>query len=1328
MVLTFQNETIHHVSLLLIYLVEEQHMSGPLLWSFFRLVILFVFSINDNLDTALNFQIIRIVVLTSKTHAVVASKMSSNEDNDPMAELKAKRKNVREKGGARAEASRNRRKESREKRARANAPENNATNNGGPKGGMGGLKTRFGREEQLKGNAGNQGVGGLGDGMSSDGSSGSDSDSNGSSEGSRLLDGGANKGSRRTRKEVRQSMVTQPVSLKFWKVAGDLDENSGGHVTFPTSTSRLNRDDKKKENQARTKKEANGPGSGFSVDKTPQFAESTAHSTTIGRVRRRLGQELQSDTLPASVTASKSTVQIKGQPINPDEVKENLTSDWFSSSGHIKTLPDPTDARRVMPSSLMVSGGAVDIVKPEEFRTTHNQGMMGNTAGTRGVGSRRSQIVFKFGRIRFSDHKDFKEEDIIAHNLKNLHAQYWKMIATDTESHHLTRVLACGAVLGAKRDEVVQYSLLEQKQGKELMDLAMDMYQAWSEYIGTFRTTRLLEKRVYDEWTRLKGHRETQGISCTSLHLEVRKMALPIDNEEGWNKITNTMRLLEDVLDLLEPKLLEKAPSMTGAGSSMRDRAAANFASFEANEIAVISGKTTSPIFLLSEKHAITSTSSLDPRTFGSEIKRRARIGNCRYYGRVVVNGYPVGKTRLAGLRWPEFELDFGSNMRIEVVRRPELVEFEIYKEGKLLEGSLVDTLVSSVPIALQGPTDTRTSASATAPVFAMYSFSASKSDIPYSSNLQLNGAKKNDGDDDDDDRDTSLFFLPKDGRYTSGRIEVTTSWLGWLSDKTELDGSDLWAPLPPERRDNERARLIGGPVDISGNLASKNNMANGTAKKTAGQHLEGSNLLNAVGNARLDPNDPENTKIMRLLRHRQLSSHHALRGSEPFRVESMPGSNNATFKSRDSTKFRVPERQNLLQLRYQRPHLFHNGKPLPLLDSEILQDPHWKVMLAPKNRLKLLGGQPTEDEEEEEPDYFGFDSEYLIKRQNKMKSFVEKVRLAQLELQGTRRSRGMLSRWVREGILPDFQLDLSFIMDKLAPKRKLKPKVKARKEAPLVKDVYVLVQVSSAFNVPMRRYGSERAVRDVAAAGGPSSPVRGNRRGRRPQSPDRQAKPDVATGTAAGGENPEDDMGGMSDYDDNSDDDEDMAGNARSCNAFVEGSFQGQHPRTSARGGTQPVWNETLRMRFIPSYSGTSSRWTSSNMNQVRDKVRISVFDEQVHQNETDFRHKNSVNERRERRYLGTVSVPFTTIYRRKTIQGLFRLDRPEINLAYETPISPDADDDALGSSERTLKIASAEATCKCCLLFVYSHDVMFYFKNCIYTDNYFFLCVFTF
>ena len=1214
------------------------------------------------------------------------SAASTTQENS-LEELSARRKarrGAREKGtsaGARERAN------NRSARARASAPE------GGGGGGSGGLRdggslnarsSRFGREERLKRSAPGEKT----DDDDDDGSSGSDTDSG--DETQRLVNGGG-QGAGATNSKATSSMVTPPVSMKFWKVAGDLSEDSGGQLIYPSASSRVSRAEKKKRGEAKGKRDANGPGSGFSVDKAPTLASGPKSDTfTVGRMQRRLNLELATRNIPASVSGSKNNKSEQKQ--DPQAIKDKLNADWFSSSGHIKTLPDPIDTSRVMPAALSVSGGAVDVVKPEEFRTTHNQGHMGSQSANIGNKGRRAQVVIKFGRIRFSDHASFTSEDRIAHRLLNLHSEYWKMIESDVEAHHLSRVLACGSVLSEKKDEVVQYSLMEQKQGTELMNLAMDMYQSWSEYIGIFRTVRGLEKKVYETWRELKEHRVNQNMSVTSLHLEVRKMASVISTEKGWTKVIQTMRLLEDVLELLEPKLLETSAGKNGEKNSyfMRNRAAAEFKVFEHSDLSLKIGETAVPILLLSEKHAITPTGELDPRLQSYEIKRRAQVGACQYYGRLVINGYPVGKTRVAGLRWPEFELDFQSTMRVEVVRRPDDVLFEIYKKG-----TIKDTYVNSIPIALSGPNDMRTSATTTAPVFAMYSFSAIKADIPFSGQISLAGEQK-----EDDDNDASNFFLAKEGRYTSGRLEITTTWLGWLSEKAELDGADLWAPLPPETRDSERAKLIGGPVDSTGALAVKN----GLADDKAGVHL-----ISVVGKARLDPNDPSNTQVMQFLRNRTAGSIDALEGSEPYRVGSIAGNNEGTFKSKDSTKFRVPERQHLLQLRYAMPHLFMNGKPLPLLDSEILQDPHWRVMLAPKNRAKLMGGKETE-EEEEDPDYFGFDSEFLIKRQNKMKSFVERVRRAQLELRGSKKSRGMVSRWVREGILPEFQLDLSFVMNKLAPKRKLKPKISARKEAPMVKDVYLIVQVSSAFNVPMRRQALQNAA-SSASTGQPGSPVRGRRGlrgGSRQPSPERRAGggggDDVEGGTPADQD--------MDAYAEHSDDDEDVAGNLRMCNTFVEGSFQGQHPRTSARGGSQPVWNETLRMRFVPAYTGTSSRWTTASMNQVRDKVRISVFDEQTHQNEKDFRQRNSVNERRERRYLGSISVPFTTIYRQKTVRGLFRLERPEVNLAYETPISAEDDGNPdnviIPGSERALKIASAEATCafSCyfcfCLLFL--------------------------
>lgn len=1211
----------------------------------------------------------------------------SNSSNN-LEELKEKAQRVkgkgsREKAKAAARKSANRSRQSRAGRARADAPT--------PEEGLKGRKelnerrSRFGREKTLRsGVSGEKKLDEEADEVQ-DGSSGSDSDI--SSTGEENND--AQIAKNRTRREIRESMVTAPLSLKFWQIQGDMGDDVGGHLTFPKQSYRISRKEINKRRKENGNKDAAGPGSGFSVDKTPQMAiEKNVRSTTIGRVRRRLGQELSTKQTQASASASKNN---KKQTIKEDIVK-SLSDDWFSPSGHVKTLPDPLYSGRIMPSALATSGGALEIVKPEEFRTTHNQGQLGSTSLLGSSKGRRSQVVIKFGRLRFTDHKNFKEEDIIANQLINAHTEYFKILSTDQEAHRLSRVLICTSIVESKSEEVRQYNLLEQKQGTELLNLAMDMFTAWSEYIDTFRTVRTLEKTIYDTWRRLKAHREKEKISCTSLHLEVRQMNSTVSPNTGWEKLTASMRLLEQVLDKLEPKILEKASSMSGTSNSMKDRAAKQFADFEQYlPFLQLSKRGTIPVFLLSEKHAITPTGELDPTLYNDEIRRRQTLANYQYYGRLMINGYQVDKTRVASLRWPEFEVDFGSTMRIEVVRRPEKVVLEIYKKGRI-----TDTFISTIPIGLSGETDISSSATAYAPVFAQYSFCSPTSDIPYALE-RLTELQNDDDNDDGEDDETKPLMLNKSGRYTSGRIEITTTWLGWLTESTEEDGSKLWAPLPPERRENNHAKLIGGEVDINGGLSGKESLRGGSKLHEKNHSLH---LLSSLGNTRLDPNDPNNTALIDLMRqHGKSTTSGILRGSEPYRVESLVGHSAATFRSRDSSMYRVPERQLLLQLRYAMPHLFHNGKPLPLIDDEILKDPHWRIMLTPKNKAKILGGtvgMNEEEEEETEPDYFGFDSEFLLRRQNKMKSFVEKVRASQLELRTNRRRSGMLSRWVREGIMPDFQFDLSFILNKLAPKRKLKPAPKKRKEAPMVKDVYVIVQIASGFNIPQRRIAvdDKGATVGTGAVQPPGSPDRSNRRGvPRQRSPDRRGL-------------------GVGDGDDSEDEfsDDEYGNGGKVCNTFVEGSFQGQHPRTSPRTGTQPMWNETLRMRFIPAYSGTQNRWTSSNLKQVRDKVRISVFDEQVHQNEKDFRHKNSVNERRERRYLGSVSIPFTTLYRRKTIQGLFRIDRPEINLAYENPIvAEDNNPDSVivPGSERALKIASAEATCKfsvliSCLRFV--------------------------
>ena len=1084
-----------------------------------------------------------------------------------------------------------------------------------------------------------------------------------------------------------KSMLASPLTKKFSDFPF-LKSGAPGSLLFPKSMTRAQMEDL----MARTSGASainSDLGSGFYVPRTPFFAHANdlkvknSKQNTAGRIRLRLMRELDSNTLLASSEAGQKASKNIIDPEDQEVVKGIVRDNWFQKSGIVRTMADPIDQSRKMPFALANLGAITDTAKPAIFCTKHLQGRMGridqNTKG------KRAQIDVRIGRVRFTNHSLFDSEDKMAHELIALHAKYWSIVSSDLEAFNLARVLSCGADLQRRREEVMQYNLMDSRQGDELIDCTMGLFNAWSEYIAVFRSVRKLERDVYAAWKRLRVYREETGISRTSAKLTVRHMDSCVRSMAGWDKIIMNMRMLEEALEMIEPKLLEIGMNYSsGLSASLSERVKIEFESFTVNEISDMRGKDAVPLLLLSEKNPITPSGELEAGDYRGEAKRRLLVEKKRYYGRIKINGNNVCKTRVSSLRWPTFECDFSTAINIEVTRQPRRIELEIWEKGVIL--GLTDKKVSSVPIALKGSEYGISSSTAIAPIRQVYSFAAINPIKGYAASSA--GAEKDspgddeDRDNDDENSNSKQPLMTRAAEYTRGKVEVSTAWIGWLSSHVDMEGETVAAPLPVVEIESSRKKTIGGAVDRYGNLANRVTSADGYSTGQDAHEQSSMRLAAMAGSARYDPNDPKNINLERVRKRSETSRKTlALGGAEVYRVESFAETSDARFLSRDTTQYRMPDRQVLLQMRHEMPHLFRHGKPLPLTDEEVLADPHWRVMLAPKmqkkRRSSMTDDEKHEEDEEEALTYFGFDSEFLIKRQNRMKSFIERVRSAQLELRGNRRRRAFLSMHVREGILPDFSLDFSFIAEKLAPKRKLRPTQKKRKEVPMVKDVYLVVQVAGALRVPQRRIIDGDVGR--SGGGGSSSPRRG-------RSPDRR------------GENTATDNAEENYYDDDDDDVGNLAGGSDRINTFVEASFQGQSSRTTARGGTMPVWNETLRCRFVPQFSGAGSRWTSSNLKQVRDKIVLSLFDEQVHKNESDFRHRNAINIRRERRYLGSVSIPFTTIYNRKQISGLFRLDRPVFNLGYDHPPAPGAEDAEaiVPGSEQALKLAADEATCK--------------------------------
>ena len=139
----------------------------------------------------------------------------------------------------------------------------------------------------------------------------------------------------------------------------------------------------------------------------------------------------------------------------------------------------------------------------------------------------------------------------------------------------------------------------------------------------------------------------------------------------------------------------------------------------------------------------------------------------------------------------------------------------------------------------------------------------------------------------------------------------------------------------------------------------------------------------------------------------------------------------------------------------------------------------------------------------------------------------------------------------------------------------------------------------------------------------------------------------------------------------------------------------------TSAMDGGTPMWRESLSLPF----RAPQDDFSPASLEQVREDVYFTLFDEVIEDDSNrggglyisfvydyflflcnsdrillSFIHFSSSPIifsagllegespfRVERRYLGSFSVPFETIYTEGRIEGVFRLDTPAINFGYD-------------------------------------------------------------
>ncbi|XP_050435842.1 coiled-coil and C2 domain-containing protein 2A isoform X2 [Adelges cooleyi] len=118
----------------------------------------------------------------------------------------------------------------------------------------------------------------------------------------------------------------------------------------------------------------------------------------------------------------------------------------------------------------------------------------------------------------------------------------------------------------------------------------------------------------------------------------------------------------------------------------------------------------------------------------------------------------------------------------------------------------------------------------------------------------------------------------------------------------------------------------------------------------------------------------------------------------------------------------------------------------------------------------------------------------------------------------------------------------------------------------------------------------------------------------------------------------------------------------------FVEMSFKNQTSRTTTAEGSNPTWNQDLKLTV----RSNSVDFCPNEVQSIDDCIHINIYDEIVVDILEDERaRETNIHQRLERHWLGGCVIPISALFNSPQIEGVFQMNTPRHLLGYERHIS---------------------------------------------------------